>query len=334
MRALSSTVLQPSILALQYRSLSTSPILQDTRSSSKSTASFTRAKTAEPISSNSSSTSTTAQSSGNAPARTGYNAVAKAESKLAKQQKGMSRQMPGMSLENQDQPLADPYILPPLHQVGIMRVGGIMPSIKYIFARLRRYFRLRLTAMSTIVQKEPMIASIYTSPEFTNLPWYKRFIRNLNRITPTASIQPLSNHLADVWEQWNKAQASGDVNTIRQISVSQALEIAKNRAQHQIGGGTVMTWNVDRYITKPKAIDARVLQVDSTGQTTLAQVIVKLETDQTLTIKPRSRAPQTLRSTATEYYAFEKLLSNAEARWKIKQKLKPYSGGELPKDLM
>jgi hypothetical protein len=118
-----------------------------------------------------------------------------------------------------------------------------------------------------------------------------------------------------------------------------------------------MTWNVDRYITKPKAIDARVLQVDSTGQTTLAQVIVKLETDQvsqkaillgcvhmnanylatlfqTLTIKPRSRAPQTLRSTATEYYAFEKLLSNAEARWKIKQKLKPYSGGELPKDLM
>jgi hypothetical protein len=55
---------------------------------------------------------------------------------------------------------------------------------------------------------------------------------------------------------------------------------------------------------------------------------------QTLTIKPRSRAPQTLRSTATEYYAFEKLLSNAEARWKIKQKLKPYSGGELPKDLM
>jgi hypothetical protein len=61
--------------------------------------------------------------------------------------------------------------------------------------------------MSTIVQKEPMIASIYTSPEFTNLPWYKRFIRNLNRITPTASIQPLSNHLADVWEQWNKAQA-------------------------------------------------------------------------------------------------------------------------------
>jgi hypothetical protein len=106
MRALSSTVLQPSILALQYRSLSTSPILQDTKSSSKSTASFTRAKTAEPVSSNSSSTSTTAQSSGNAPARTGYNAVAKAESKLAKQQKGMSRQMPGMSLENQDQPLA------------------------------------------------------------------------------------------------------------------------------------------------------------------------------------------------------------------------------------
>jgi hypothetical protein len=41
-----------------------------------------------------------------------------------------------------------------------------------------------------------------------------------------------------------------------------------------------MTWNVDRYITKPKAIDARVLQVDSTGQITLAQVIVKLETDQ------------------------------------------------------
>ncbi|KAJ9119646.1 hypothetical protein QFC22_003356 [Naganishia vaughanmartiniae] len=188
--------------------------------------------------------------------------------------------------------------------------------------------------MSSIVEKEPIIASIYSSPEFTSLPWYKRFIKNLNRITPTASIQPLSNHLAEVWEQWNKAQASGDVNTIRQISVSQALETAKNRAQHQIGGGTVMTWKVDRYITKPKAIDARVLQVDSTGQTTLAQVIVKLETDQVLTIKPRSRAPQTLRSTATEYYAFEKLLSNAEAKWKIKRKLQPYTGGELPKDLM
>lgn len=55
---------------------------------------------------------------------------------------------------------------------------------------------------------------------------------------------------------------------------------------------------------------------------------------QTVTIKPRSRAAQTLHSTATEFYAFEKLLSNNEAKWKIKQKITPYSGGELPKDLM
>lgn len=41
-----------------------------------------------------------------------------------------------------------------------------------------------------------------------------------------------------------------------------------------------MTWTVDRYITKPRAVDARVLPVDPAGQTTLAQVIVKLDTEQ------------------------------------------------------
>lgn len=55
-----------------------------------------------------STTSTTAQSSG-ARTGSGYNALAKAEQKVAKQQKGMARQMPGMSLENQDQPLAGGY---------------------------------------------------------------------------------------------------------------------------------------------------------------------------------------------------------------------------------
>lgn len=41
-----------------------------------------------------------------------------------------------------------------------------------------------------------------------------------------------------------------------------------------------MTWTVNRYLSKPRAIDARVLPIDATGQTTLAQVVVKLETEQ------------------------------------------------------
>ena len=39
---------------------------------------------------------------------------------------------------------ADPYILPPLHQVGISNVGGLIPSLKYIFTRIRRYARLSI----------------------------------------------------------------------------------------------------------------------------------------------------------------------------------------------
>lgn len=73
---------------------------------------------------------------------------------------------------------------------------------------------------------------------------------------------------------------SGDLATIRQVSVSKALEIAKKRAQHQPGGGAVMTWTVDRYLSKPRAVDARVLPVDPAGETYLAQVVVKLETSQ------------------------------------------------------
>ncbi|KAJ9101536.1 hypothetical protein QFC20_005229 [Naganishia adeliensis] len=279
-----------------------------------------------------STTSTTAQSSG-ARTGSGYNALAKAEQKVAKQQKGMARQMPGMSLENQDQPLADPYILPPLRYVGISNVGGIIPAVKYMYQRARRFVRLTIHSMSEIVQKEPIIINLFASPEFAALPWYKRFWINLRRTRPAVSMQPLSDHLADIWEKWNKAQASGDIATIRQISTSKALEIARTRAQNQ-PGGTVMTWQVNRYIAKPRAVDARVLPIDPSGQTMLAQVIVKLDTEQTVTIKPRSRASQTLHSTATEYYAFEKLLSNNEAKWKIKQKITPYSGGELPKDLM
>jgi hypothetical protein len=228
--------------------------------------------------------------------------------------------------------------------------------------------------MSEIVKREPIIVNSIASSKYKALPWYQRFWSALQRTRPTVSMQPLSDHLAEIWEKWNKAQArqvqalqcetvnsadglfvsypSGDLDTIRQVSVSKALEIAKNRAQNQPGGGAVMTWTVDRYLSKPRAVDARVLPVDPAGETYLAQVIVKLETSQvrrrkhypspswlmppiqTVTIKPRSRAAQTLHSNATEFYAFEKILSNNEAKWKIKEKITPYAGGDLPKDLM
>lgn len=99
------------ILALSLRQISTSSSRQNTGTQSKSTTtSFTRSNTGTVPAT--SSTSTTAQSSGT---RTGYNALAKAEQKVAKQQKGMARQMPGMSLENQDQMLAgELFILVPL----------------------------------------------------------------------------------------------------------------------------------------------------------------------------------------------------------------------------
>jgi hypothetical protein len=61
--------------------------------------------------------------------------------------------------------------------------------------------------MSDIVQKEPIIINLFASPEFAALPWYKRFWINLRRTRPTVSMQPLSDHLAEVWEKWNKAQA-------------------------------------------------------------------------------------------------------------------------------
>ncbi|GHJ86709.1 hypothetical protein NliqN6_3111 [Naganishia liquefaciens] len=320
-------------LALSLRQLSTSSADHNTDAPSTSAqgASFSRSKSS--VVPTTSSTSTTAQSTGTG-SRTGYNALAKAEQKVAKQQRGMARQMPGMSLENQDQMLADPYILPPLHVVGISNVGGLIPSLNYIFTRIRRYARLSIHSMSEIVKREPIIVNSIASSKYKALPWYQRFWSALQRTRPTVSMQPLSDHLAEIWEKWNKAQASGDLDTIRQVSVSKALEIAKNRAQNQPGGGAVMTWTVDRYLSKPRAVDARVLPVDPAGETYLAQVIVKLETSQTVTIKPRSRAAQTLHSNATEFYAFEKILSNNEAKWKIKEKITPYAGGDLPKDLM
>lgn len=41
-----------------------------------------------------------------------------------------------------------------------------------------------------------------------------------------------------------------------------------------------MTWTVNRYIAKPRAVDARVLPIDPAGQNMLAQVVVKLDTEQ------------------------------------------------------
>jgi hypothetical protein len=61
--------------------------------------------------------------------------------------------------------------------------------------------------MSEIVQKEPIIINLFASPEFAALPWYKRFWTNLRRTRPAVSMQPLSDHLAEIWEKWNKAQA-------------------------------------------------------------------------------------------------------------------------------
>jgi hypothetical protein len=79
---------------------------------------------------------------------------------------------------------------------------------------------------------------------------------------------------------------SGDLATIRQVSVSKALEIARNRAQNQPGGGAVITWTVDRYLSAPRAVDARVMPIDPAGQTSLAQVVVKLETSQVRSVYP------------------------------------------------
>jgi hypothetical protein len=90
-----------SSLVQQHRLFTTSLILRNTDSTS-----FTRTKQTQIATT--STTSTTAQST-DTRRGTGYNALAKAEQKVAKQQKGMARQMPGMSLENQDQPLAGEY---------------------------------------------------------------------------------------------------------------------------------------------------------------------------------------------------------------------------------
>ena len=101
-------------------------------------------------------------------------------------------------------------------------------------------------------------------------------------------------------------------------------------------------------------MNVRVLETDLKGQRQLGQIIVRFDSDQVrfravqcasrghrnsadmsfslqaLTVTQRNKAPIVRTSRVREYWAFERMISDRQSRWKIRERITPYNGGRLP----
>ncbi len=118
-----------------------------------------------------------------------------------------------------------------------------------------------------------------------------------------------------------------------------------------------MRWQVDQWHGYPlhkdmqKLIHVRVIEADLKAAKQLAQIIVRFDCDQvgwrsanalgragltgacvpqTLTITQRNKAPVVRSSRVREYWLFERMITDRQARWKIRERIDPYKGGRLP----
>jgi len=247
-----------------------------------------------------------------------YNAVQEAEGRLSKQ--GKQQTMPGLSPELQGLPLQDAYVLPPLHELGIQSVGGVSASAKYIYKRLMRWINTYRSVLT--------LAKAKALPRIPGKKWYQAF-------TMSSGSRPLVEELKDVYVKYNEAQASGDIHTLRIVSTGTALKEAEGRIS-ALPPGANMKWQVQQWHGYPlhprdqKLVNVRVLETDLKGQRQLGQIIVRFDSDQALTVTQRNKAPIVRTSRVREYWAFERMISDRQSRWKIRERITPYNGGRLP----
>lgn len=106
-------------------------------------------------------------------------------------------------------------MLPPLREIGINQVGGVVAAAKYVWKRLTRwsytYRRCACRSLPHDLRQEALISNPSISattlaqknalPLHPNHKWWKG-------VTIASSTQPLVKHLQDIYVQYNQAQAA------------------------------------------------------------------------------------------------------------------------------
>ncbi|KAH8080202.1 hypothetical protein HD553DRAFT_317671 [Filobasidium floriforme] len=254
------------------------------------------------------------------------NAIKDAERALSRAQK-LSK-MSGMSGIRQEQPLQDIVVLPPLKKIGF---NAVSERRKYVTKRIRRGF-YTAQSISKIVSSDIYSMKTYDHP-------YKRFWGQIaGFFYPQKAASGLLSHFSKVWEGWSRAIASGDMEKLKEYSKGSALEYAKSRASAASSstshGGPKIEWAVNKYLSAPRIVHARNWVIDPKTQAEVAQVIVRFETEQTLTIHQRNKPSSTRSSRISECWVFERYLMDPMSKWQIRDKVTPFTGGEIPETLI
>lgn len=102
---------------------------------------------------------------------------------------------------------------------------------------------------------------------------------------------PLVDELTQLYESYNIAQARGDQAALRKLATSKALARAKQTASTI--GNPSNQWQITKENAKPCLLSARHQAFLPNSKTESSQVIIRFDTNQTLTRK--NKQPQTMR---------------------------------------
>ncbi|EIW73302.1 hypothetical protein TREMEDRAFT_56173 [Tremella mesenterica DSM 1558] len=154
---------------------------------------------------------------------------------------------------------------------------------------------------------------------FISQDWKQMLWPGLKNLTIQFKSQYLVEELWGVYCRYNQIQASGESQALVSISTGKALNDAR-KVTAAVKKGTKMEWQVTRRY-KPILINARVGMLDLEGIKKIAQVVLLLESDQSLTTTIDGRKTKQEKH-VTEYWMFERNIPIREG-WKVKVRMDP-----------
>lgn len=121
--------------------------------------------------------------------------------------------------------------------------------------------------------------------------------------------------LEDLYKQYNAAQARGDIEELKQLSMGPALE--RGTAVAKALSGKKGTWRFIRHVTPPRVVSVRTGPMDMQGKKTATQITLQYDTEQVFQVSKR----QSKTSRVREYIVFDRPHAMG-GRFRIKDFLK------------
>lgn len=110
----------------------------------------------------------------------------------------------------------------------------------------------------------------------------------------------LKQPLEDVYKQYNEAQARGDINALKSLSMGPALERGTKVAKAL--AGKKGSWRFIRHVTPPRVVSVRTGPMDMHGKKQATQITLQYDTEQVY--QAPQRQPKTSR--VREYIVFDR----------------------------